>query len=160
VRSPARRVTLHYLTPVVKNLLSSDKRFVTLQAETEMLLEDAELAAGDEDTDAYAIAKELADELRAELSGALKMVAKNESWDAMLDQVGILKAFDAPPAIPQLHDPAGRMCRGSYGPPRMRAASGSPTYLHQRGGSHGDRMEGDDECRLPGLQGRAARRTD
>jgi hypothetical protein len=79
---------------VVRNLLSSDKRYGTLQADAESLLEDAELAIGDEATDAALLAKELAETMRRELSSAQHMAAKEESWDPLHD--GRLLAFDGP----------------------------------------------------------------
>jgi len=89
-------VLIDMARPVVKRLVSSDERYSSVQHEAETLLEDAALALGDEDTDARDLAKELADEMRAELSGASKMVAKNEQWDRAYDQVGMLRAFDEP----------------------------------------------------------------
>jgi hypothetical protein len=80
---------------VVRNLLFTDKRYESLQASAETLLEDANTAMGDEDTDAAEIAKELADSMRAELNAASKLVLKNESWDPVLDSAGYLKAFDS-----------------------------------------------------------------
>jgi hypothetical protein len=81
---------------VVKNLVSTDPRYGSLQSEAETLLEDAALALGDVDTDAHDVANELADDMRRELASAQHIAAKHEGWPDTYDNAGAWKVFDAP----------------------------------------------------------------
>jgi hypothetical protein len=72
-------VLIDVAIPVVRELLFNDPRYEHLQQEGETLLTDATLAAGDEDTDAHDVAKEIAAEMRLELSSVQPTVLKADA---------------------------------------------------------------------------------
>jgi hypothetical protein len=88
------RAALTFLLPAIEGLSVSDTRYTDIASDVAHWTALAREALGDEARDAFEFAREVAAAMRAQLSGALTIAARERRWDPVYDSTGNLSLFD------------------------------------------------------------------